>query len=361
MDESEYARICSLATYPLRDDALTSRRGHADAARDAPLSVSEETFAVIKRQAEHRRLRAELRLHRQDKMLRQYLARLGDLNAPLGAVEDGGAGSGADRKQKKSKAKAARESLCGIAAAADFSPCMLARVLLEAKYGWSKTTIANVFKEALAAADSAEANARGLGAREYAQVLREVKECIDRDALCSPLADRIRHNLGVEYEYVLLETLRNRRLVFESEDVLREKGLAKTPDVRLLLPVGVRDPRTGELRVVHWIDSKAMFGDRHTHESENAGQLQGYVNRFGPGMVIYWFGHVADLSSDRDVFITHEFPREIELPGGLDPSTLTLGRDDPPLDEGVELALEPLDVATAFDSDWTPVSTVSVD
>lgn len=43
-------------------------------------------------------------------------------------------------------------------------------------------------------------------------------------------------------------------------------------------------------------------------------------------MVIYWFGHVADLSTDRDVFITHTFPRAIELPGGLD--AMALARDD---------------------------------
>lgn len=90
-------------------------------------------------------------------------------------------------------------------------------------------------------------------------------------------------------------------------------------------------------------------------------QLQGYVNRFGPGMVIYWFGHVADLSSDRDVFITHEFPRAIELPGGLEPSALTRGSDASVLEEGMELALEPLEISTTFDSEWTPVSVVSFD
>lgn len=74
-------------------------------------------------------------------------------------------------------------------------------------------------------------------------------------------------------------------------------------------------------------------------------------------MVIYWFGHVADLSSDRDVFITHAFPRELELPGGCDDATMTRENDEPLLDEGVELPLEPLAVSTAFDSDWTPVST----
>lgn len=327
MDESEFVRICALPAYPAPLACLShvSTATASNASADAPaLSVSEETFAVIQRQVEHRRLRSELRLHRQDKTLRKYLARLGDLSASADSGRESGAeaasdgvNSGAKKKKSRAKTAATRESLVEIALSANFSPCMLARVLLEAKYGWSKTTIGNVFKEALAADDGiartdptsdkaigAEAHCRGLSAREYAQVLREVrccwggsdistgesdtsisisptvltatlqvKECIDCDLHCSPLADRIRHNMGVEYEYVLLETLRNRRLVFESEDVLREKGLAKTPDVRLLLPLGVRDPRSGELRVVNWIDSKAMFGDRHTHESENAGQV----------------------------------------------------------------------------------------
>ncbi|KAF4320389.1 hypothetical protein BBO99_00004309 [Phytophthora kernoviae] len=159
--------------------------------------------------------------------------------------------------------------------------------------------------------------------------------------------------MGVEYEYLLLETLRNRQLVFESEDMLREKGLSKTPDVRLLLPIGVQDPKNSQLHVVNWIDSKAMFGDRHIHETENANQLQGYVNRYGPGMVIYWFGHVAQLSSDSDIFITDTFPQEISLPGAFDPLASTTK-----LEEGATLSLRPVkSQRTEFDEDWVPVAT----
>lgn len=56
---------------------------------------------------------------------------------------------------------------------------------------------------------------------------------------------------------------------------LRAKGLSKTPDVRLLVPIGVYDQQH-VLHVVNWIDSKAMFGDRHTHESENASQVRAF-------------------------------------------------------------------------------------
>uniref|UniRef100_H3GQ24 CDAN1-interacting nuclease 1 n=1 Tax=Phytophthora ramorum TaxID=164328 RepID=H3GQ24_PHYRM len=283
----EFARICSLDAFPVA----------------SPLSVSEETFSVIKHQLQHRKFRAELRQHRQEKTLRKYVARMG---------------SG--------------ETMCRIARSADFSPCMLARLLLEAKYGWSKTTISNFFKEAMKDENQEDAapNRRGLSEHEFARVMREIRECVTEDAYCSPLADRIRHNMGLEYEYLLLETLRNRQLVFESEDMLREKGLSKTPDVRLLLPIGVKDPTNGQLHVVNWIDSKAMFGDRHTHETENASQL----------------------SSDRDIFITDSFPEEISLPGAFDPLASVTK-----LKEGAEVKLQPAKMHTDFDDDYNPITT----
>ncbi|KAF4150669.1 TPD motif-containing protein [Phytophthora infestans] len=312
MDDDEFELICSLDAYP---DAMGPQ-----------LSVSEETVSIIKRQVLHHQFRSELRLHRQEKTLKKYVARQSD-----------------------------GESMHQIAKSVGFSLCMMARLLLDAKYGWSKTTISNLFKEAMKEESELETdtpNRRGLSDEEYARVIREIRECINQDEIGSPLADRIRHNMGVEYEYLLLETLRNRQLVFESEDMLREKGLSKTPDVRLLLPIGVKDPRTGQLHVVNWIDSKAMFGDRHTHETENASQLQGYVNRYGPGMVIYWFGHVAQLSSDNDILITDAFPLEISLPGAFNPLASVTK-----LEEGTKVKLQPAKIQTDFDDEWIPVST----
>ena len=70
-----------------------------------------------------------------------------------------------------------------------------------------------------------------------------------------------------------------REVPYESEDDLRAQGLAKTPDVRLGLPIGVFDRRAGAWREVNWVDSKAMFGDRHTWDGEHLAQLEGYVHR----------------------------------------------------------------------------------
>lgn len=54
-------------------------------------------------------------------------------------------------------------------------------------------------------------------------------------------------------------------------------------------------------RVVHWIDSKASFGDPFVHREQGLKQFQSYVNRYGPGLVIYWMGFVEELNTDADV------------------------------------------------------------
>lgn len=115
---------------------------------------------------------------------------------------------------------------------------------------------------------------------------QQVSICIEIDPANSPYFDRLREILGEEYEYILEQKLRASGACFQSEDDLRDLGMSKTPDVKLVVPVGLAGP-DGELREINWIDSKAMFGSDSVHES-NASQLDSYVNRFGPGAVIYW-------------------------------------------------------------------------
>ena len=54
-----------------------------------------------------------------------------------------------------------------------------------------------------------------------------------------------------------------------------------------------------------------MFGDPYTHCTENLAQLRGYVNTYGPGMVI-WSGFVecpeAGLTTDPDILLAADVP-----------------------------------------------------
>eukprot|EP00752_Nemacystus_decipiens_P009805 g8752.t2 len=148
---------------------------------------------------------------------------------------------------------------------------------------------------------------------------REVEDCISEDKDNSPHLDRVRRGLGAEYEFILQQKLRARGVAFESESDLRGKGAYKTPDMLLQIPIAVKGPTNGWM-VVSWIDSKAMFGDELTYVQEHQSQLLSYVNRYGPGLVIYWFGFVETLVSPKfdgykkDIMVMAGFPSPIMLP-----------------------------------------------
>ena len=108
----------------------------------------------------------------------------------------------------------------------------------------------------------------------------------------SPAVDALRHNAGKEYEELLEEMLAAEGIPFVTERDLRADGHARTPDIKLEVPIAVRG------RIVNWIDSKASFSDPLVHVEKGVEQFQGYVNRFGPGMVIYWHGIVDELNDE---------------------------------------------------------------
>lgn len=68
-----------------------------------------------------------------------------------------------------------------------------------------------------------------------------------------------------------------------------------------------------------WIDSKALYGDFDTHRTVLT-QAKSYVYRFGPGMILYWFGHgpISKLNNaDGDlVIIGWKLPQTILWPTG---------------------------------------------
>ena len=217
------------------------------------------------------------------------------------------------------------------------------------------------------------------GAIPLSRLSKEVRHAVDSDPMYGPRHDKVRHNIGIEYELLLEETLQSMDIPFETEADLRVRGTARTPDVLLSIPLGIR-VRKGrnnrdnsannntlrmamqspshtsnnnkgegailedeiimprkmlfdeekhvettvrkqqrlddgliindddcqqhddtnnddeyEWKTICWIDSKALFGDIETHTNSVLPQVETYVHRFGPGLVLYWFGH-APLS-----------------------------------------------------------------
>jgi hypothetical protein len=125
-------------------------------------------------------------------------------------------------------------------------------------------------------------------------------ECIDADDMCSPAVDKLKANAGIDKEEVLFSALDKRGIPYLTENDLRlgpcsvftaangcnieyhietrcrKLGFSKTPDVRLEVPIGVK-AWDGTSRIVHWIDSKATFGDPLSH-AEYMEQVHALLN-----------------------------------------------------------------------------------
>lgn len=188
---------------------------------------------------------------------------------------------------------------------------------------------------------------------EDAAIRQDLLRLIAEDRGSSIVADLIKETTGIDYENILIDLLRARKMCFETEEESRLKGKPKTPDVLFLIPMAVAkskyDPverhhqihfssgvspcqdvqltrvsRTLSLQmqatdyvIVNWIDSKAMFADRVTFV-EHMKQLESYRNRYGRGMVIYWHGCTEDVvqATDDLILIRTEFPEDWLFPTG---------------------------------------------
>jgi len=61
---------------------------------------------------------------------------------------------------------------------------------------------------------------------------------------------------------------------------------------------------------VNWIESKALFADERLHEQYMRDQLRSYKHRYGPGIVIYWFGFVK-CEEEEGILVMDSFPKSI--------------------------------------------------
>jgi hypothetical protein len=150
----------------------------------------------------------------------------------------------------------------------------------------------------------------------------EILECVALDDDNGPSIDLIRNLIGYEYEAKLKRILDKHGLVYFEEIEMREKGYDKTPDFKLELPIYLSNGMC-----INWIDSKATFGDEQTHAENYESQFKFYLNRFGSGLVIYWFGYLADIeklnfaltnnssssSKSASITISHCFPSEFTV------------------------------------------------
>ncbi|CAL9687101.1 unnamed protein product [Knipowitschia caucasica] len=203
------------------------------------------------------------------------------------------------RYQTESKAQPTRPVLLEMANQVDLSPALLARLILDRFLqdsdggSPSKLVVSSMLKEPSLIPDQILAN--------------NIYQCTINDCCYGPLVDCIKHAIGQEHEVLLRDKLMERNMSFLDENQLRIMGYDKTPDIILEVPVAV------DGHIVHWIESKASFGDDQSHRTYLNEQFWSYWNRFGPGLVIYWHGFISELDCQRDrgIMLSDCFPSDI--------------------------------------------------
>ncbi|XP_025756863.1 CDAN1-interacting nuclease 1 isoform X3 [Oreochromis niloticus] len=168
------------------------------------------------------------------------------------------------RYLSEAKAQPTAPVLLELANEVDLSPALMARIILDrflqGQDGGmpSKSVLNSMLKEPSLIPDQILAN--------------NVYQCTINDCCYGPLVDCIKHAIGHEHEVLLREKLKEKNLSFLDENHLRTMGYDKTPDIILEVPVAV------EGHIVHWIESKASFGDDQSHRTYLNEQFWSYWN-----------------------------------------------------------------------------------
>lgn len=161
-------------------------------------------------------------------------------------------------------------------------------------------------------------NQSGVGRKRFWRMVREPETIEDKklrvemeairkaDILYSPEGAQVQKDRGIKGEEKLADWLNEHEITYRTEKDLRGK-FPKTPDFLL------DEPLSFEGLKIKWIDSKASFGDDIEIRKNNRRQFHQYVDLFGDGLVLYWFGIIDDIKSDGRVIIgDNTILRELE-------------------------------------------------
>ncbi|MDY0293343.1 MAG: C15orf41 family protein [Candidatus Methanomethylophilaceae archaeon] len=125
----------------------------------------------------------------------------------------------------------------------------------------------------------------------------ELREVISNDLVYSTEGNEKQRQRGIWGEGLLQEWLDGQGISYRTENDLRGE-FGKTPDCLL------DEPMMYNGRKIHWIESKASFGDNTEFRFNCRKQLSPYTELFGPGVVVYWIGCLDDLECPPGVYVS---------------------------------------------------------
>ncbi len=162
-------------------------------------------------------------------------------------------------------------SIAEISEAEDYAPALMARILLQAM-GTSQKRTRKIMKDPSILTDE--------------RLRSEIEEALSMDYLYSMEAHEEQAARGVWGEERLFKWLDSKGWEYVKQDEMSTGEGVKTPDALFRRPIEIAG------HPVRWIDSKALFGDPFEIKRGYQKQFKPYIERFGPGAVVYWFGYV---------------------------------------------------------------------
>ena len=170
-------------------------------------------------------------------------------------------------------------SLVEIAKDLNFPPVLLTNLILR-QHGWTKNRINTAMREPESVGDP--------------RIRDELKRVQSADLIYSTEGNRIQFERGKTVEGYIGKWLAANKKKFITEKEAKERGHPKTPDFHLEAPMKV------DGRWVNWIESKGTFGDGKEVNKDYRKQLTHYVDLFGAGMVVYWYGFIGGVLDDEE-------------------------------------------------------------
>ena len=160
----------------------------------------------------------------------------------------------------------------------DFPPVLLANFLM-LKMRFSKKRTKEIMKNT----NLVKKNSR---------LKEELDEIIGRDELYTPRSHDKQSAEGNRREDLIGEWLDEKDIPYFTEEDLRAGTVeGKTPDFLLKKPINWHGDE------YNWIESKASFGDEYIHRKNHGGQVSQYVELYGQGILVYWYGYLDSLKS----------------------------------------------------------------
>lgn len=163
--------------------------------------------------------------------------------------------------------------------------------------------------------------------RNFYETIQHLVKVGDRDMVYGSTNVAKLHKQGLEAEQDIAAWLDENNCGYHSEKDLKAQGYDKTPDFLLTVPVILQfhDSCEGVEKqpdmLIHWIESKAMFGDRENIVSHYKDQLEPYFQRFGAGIIMYSKGCIGELKRDfsnQSIKIVTVFPKKLVKHSALD-------------------------------------------